>query len=181
MRFSSLLGDHFLPHNGSPEQHDGEGHRRWAMMRAVVMRPGLLLAACMGFLIAPVAFTADNSRNWQSGTLLEAEKQQVPQGATKTSNTEGTAKDKGNKTQYSQTTTSTTTENYDTFQVFTIQGDTKTYVARERLLFPWSKPANITVGEKVKYAVSKNTLYLLDDDGKQHKAGISRVSMNADH
>jgi hypothetical protein len=34
------------------------------------------------------------------------------------------------------------------------------------------------VGEKVKFAIEKNTLYLVDDDGKQHKAGISKVTMN---
>ena len=142
------------------------------------MKSILLLPACLLMVVAPNAFGADSSRNWQSGTLLETEKQQVPQGTTKTSNTEGTAKNKGNKTDYSQTTTSTTTEDYDTFQVYTIQGDSKTYVARERLNFPWSKPANVSVGEKVKYAVDKNKLYLLDDDGKQHKAGISKVSVN---
>jgi len=145
------------------------------------MRLRHFLAASALLLTALGAFGADNSRNWQSGMLLETEKQQVKQGTTKTSNTEGTAKDKGNKTDYSQTTTSNTTEDYDTFQVYTIQGDTKTYVARERLLFPWSKPASVTVGEKVKYAVAKNTLYLLDDDGKQHKAGISKVSVNPAH
>ena len=144
------------------------------------MKSTLLLTACVLLVVASNAFGADSSHNWQSGTLLETEKQEVPQGTTKTSNTEGKAKNKGNKTDYSQTTTSTTTEDYDTFQVYTIQGDSKTYVARERLNFPWSKPANVTVGEKIKYAVEKNKLYLLDDDGKQHKAGISRVSVNSE-
>ena len=102
-----------------------------------------LPVVCALSLMAIGAFAADSSRNWQSGTLLETEKQQVPQGTTRTSNTEGIAKDKGNKTDYSQTTTSTTTQDYDNFQVYTIQGDSKTYVARERLLFPWSKPANV--------------------------------------
>ncbi|MFL6350452.1 MAG: hypothetical protein ACJ74Z_01185 [Bryobacteraceae bacterium] len=143
------------------------------------MRPKVFVA--MLLLIAPAAFGADNSDNWHSGTLLESEKQQVRQGTTKTRHTEGSAKDKGNKTDYSQTTTSTTSDDYDNFQVYTIQGDSKTYVARERLLFPWSKPASVVVGEKVKYAIKKNTLYLLDEDGKQHKAGISRVSMNSAH
>ena len=77
--------------------------------------------------------------------------------------------------------TTTTTDDYDTFQVYTIQGGTKTYVARERLLFPWSKPANVTIGDKVKYSVQKNTLYVLDEDGKQHKAGIVKVSLNTSH
>ena len=142
------------------------------------MKPKVHVAACVLVLITLSTFGAERAREWQSGTLLETEKQEVPQGATKTSNTEGSAKQKGNKVDYSQTTTSTTTQDYDTFQVYTIQGDTKTYVAREKLMFPWSKPANVAVGEKVKYAIEKNKLYLLDDDGKQHKAGVSRVSVN---
>src|SRR5205823_2048575 len=152
-----------------------------APLEAFLMKSTLLLPACVLLVVVSSAFCTDNSHNWQSGTLLETEKEQIPEGATKTSNTEGKAKNKGNKTDYSQTTTSTTTENYDTFQVYTIQGDSKTYVARERLNFPWSKPANVTVGEKVKYAVEKNKLYVLDDDGKQHKAGISKVSVNSEH
>jgi len=130
------------------------------------------------FLAALYSFAADNSRDWKAGTLLETEKQQVHQGSTKTTNTEGTIKDKGNKADYSQTTTSKTNDDYDTFQVYTIQGDGKTYIVRERLLFPWSKPANVTVGEKLKYSVQKNTMYLLDDDGKQHKAAVSKVSVS---
>ena len=145
------------------------------------MKPALFIAGSVLCFMTLCASGADSSRDWKPGTLLETEKQQVHQGSTKTSNTDGTIKDKGNKADYSQTTTSTTTEDYDTFQVYTIQGDTKTYIARERLLFPWSKPANVAVGEKVKYAVQKNALYLLDDDGKQHKAGISKVSMNQAH
>jgi hypothetical protein len=144
------------------------------------MKPKLI-TTCVLLVAAFSALAADNSRNWQSGMLLETEKQQVKQGTTKRTNTEASAKDKGKKTDYSQTKTSTTTENYDTFQEYTIQGDTRTYVVRERLMFPWSKPANVAVGEKVKYAVDKNTLYLLDDDGKQHKAGVGKVSMNAAH
>ena len=143
------------------------------------MSPRVCSAACVLMLVVPT-FAADNSHNWQSGLLLETEKQQVPTGSTKTTNRDGTAKHKNNGTDYSETTTSTTTDDYDTFQVYTIQGDNKTYVARERLMFPWSKPASVTVGEKVKYAVEKNKLYLLDEDGKQHKAGIAKVSVNSD-
>ena len=132
----------------------------------------VLLAA--GYLLG-----AENPRDWKSGTLLESEKQEVHQGSTETSNSQGTIKNKNNKkADYSETTTTRNTDDYDTFQVYTIQGDTKTYIARERLLFPWSKPANVSVGEKVKYSVQKHTLYLLDEDGKQHKTGISKVSVN---
>ena len=144
-------------------------------MKSALLTSGFLLIA-----ITMSAWCSDTSRDWKSGTLLETEKQEVRTGSTKTTNSDGTIKNKGNKTDYSQTATSTTTDDYDTFQVYTVQSDTKTYIARERLLFPWSKPANVTVGEKVKFAVQKHTLYLLDDDGKQHKAGISKVSVNRD-
>jgi len=144
------------------------------------MKPASFTAGSLLVALALCTSGADISREWKSGTLFETEKQQVLTGSTKRTNKDGTIKDEGRKTDYSQTTTSTNTDNYDTFQVYTIQGDTKTYIARERLLFPWSKPANVSVGEKVKYVVQKNTLYLLDEDGKQHKAGISKVSMNRD-
>ena len=141
----------------------------------------------LSFIVASVllclaisASGADNSRDWKSGTLLETEKEQVLTGNTRRTNRDSTVKDKGRKTEYSQTTTSKKTDDYDTFQIYTIEDDSRTYIARERLLFPWSKPASVSVGEKVKFVVQKNTMYLLDDEGKQHKAGISKVRMNRD-
>lgn len=136
---------------------------------------------CLLLLASSVlTFAADKPRDWKTGTLLETEKQQVLEGSTTTTNGEISAKNKGNKTDFSRNSTSNTTENYDNFQVYTIQGDGTTYVAREKLLFPWSKPASVTVGAKLKFAVEKNTIYLLGDDGKQHKASISKAKMDAD-
>jgi len=117
------------------------------------------------------------ARNWQSGTLTGTEQEKVKEGSTKTSSTEGTAKDKGNKTEFSKDTTSTTTDNIETYQVYTIETDKRVYVAKEHLLFPWSKSANVTVGEAVKFSPEKNKIYILDDDGKEHKATIVKVSM----
>ena len=124
---------------------------------------------------------AQKSRDWQSGMLMESEQQKVKTGTTHTANTDASAKDNGNKTNYSQNTTINSNDNYDTFQIYTIRGPHKTYIARETLNFPWSKPANVTVGEKVKYAVEKNKLFLFDDDGKEHKATVTKVSVNAAH
>jgi len=122
---------------------------------------------------------AATARDWHEGTLLETEQEKIPSGATYNSSTDGSAKPKGDKTKYSENTTTTATQDYDTFQLYTIQGHGKVYTASERLLFPWSKPANVTVGEKVKYVVEKNKLYLLDDDGKEHKASIKKVKMQS--
>jgi len=101
----------------------------------------------------------------------------VKEGSTKTSSTEGTAKDKGNKTEFSKDTTTTTTDNIETYQIYTIETDKRVYVAKEHLLFPWSKSANVTVGEAVKFAPEKNKIYILDYDGKEHKATVVKVSM----
>ena len=117
------------------------------------------------------------SRNWESGTLTGMEQEKVKEGSTKTSSTEGTAKDKGNKMEFSKDTTTTTSDNYETYQIYTIATDKKIYVAREHLLFPWSKSANVKVGEAVKFVAEKNKVYILDDDGKEHKATIVKVSM----
>jgi hypothetical protein len=133
--------------------------------------------ACVVLVSAVVLAAA--SRHWQTGTLMETEQQKVREGSTKNSNTDGSAKERGNKTQYSQNTTTTQTDNFETYQIYTIEMGNKIYVAREHLLFPWSKPANVTVGESVKVAVEKNKLYILDANEKQHKATITKVSMKS--
>jgi hypothetical protein len=144
----------------------------------VMQRSAVIIGVLM---VLSLPMLAQKTRDWQSGMLMETEQQKVKTGTIHHANTDGTAKDNGNKTNYSQNTTVTSTDDYDTFQVYTIQGPHKTYIAREQLLFPWSKPANVTVGENVKYVVEKNKLIILDDDGKQHKAGITKVSVNPAH
>ncbi len=137
----------------------------------------IVLIVLTVLLVLP-AFAA-TARDWQTGTLLETEQEKVPSGTISHSNTDVTAKDKGDKTQYSGSKTTTTTQDYDTFQIYTIEGTSKVYTAKEQLLFPWSKPANVSVGEKVKYVIDKNRMYLLDDDGKEHKAKITKVKMHS--
>lgn len=137
------------------------------------------LLPVLALLAAGLTVWAAAARNWQSGTLIETEQSKVREGSTKHSNTEGSAKNRGDKTDYSQNTTTTTTDDYETYQTYTIKGEQKTYQAREHLLFPWSKPANVTVGGAVKFAVDKSKLYLLDEDGKEHKATVMKVSLNA--
>ena len=132
------------------------------------------------FLIAAMAFAA--SRQWQSGKLLDVEQQKIAEGSTTHYNTEAqAAKTKNGKTNYTRNTTATTTDNTDTYEVYTIQGPERTYVAREKLLFPWSKPANVAVGAELKYAVEGRKLIILDEDQKEHKASITKTSVNQPH
>ena len=65
------------------------------------------------FSVSMISFAAN--RQWQSGKLLDTEQQKVKEGSTTTYNTDGQAKAKSNgKTDYSQTTTATTTDDVDT-------------------------------------------------------------------
>jgi hypothetical protein len=99
----------------------------------------------------------------------------IPEGSTRTSNTDETVKDRGNRTDYSRKSTTTTTDNLETYQFYTIESGNKIYVASEHLLFPWSKPANIQLGEPVKFAVGKGKIFIQDDDGKEHKATLVKT------
>jgi hypothetical protein len=131
------------------------------------------LALCLLGTLAAVA--AD--RNWQTGTVTAMERQRIREGSTITSNSDGSSKDRGNRTDYSQNSTTTKTDNYENYQVYTIQSGDTVYSASEHLLFPWSKPANVTLGKPMKFAIEKGSMYLLDEDGKQHKASIVSTAL----
>ena len=136
-------------------------------------RPGLTVAV---LLIGTIAFAA--TRQWNSGKLLDTEQQKVTEGSTTHYNTDAQKKTKNGQTDYSRNTTATTNDNTDTYEVYTIQGPEKTWIAREKLLFPWSKPANVTVGAELKYVIEGRKLIILDEDQKEHKASIVKTSLN---
>lgn len=129
------------------------------------------------FLGSSLALAA-GPRQWQSGKLMDTEQQKVSEGSTTNYHTDSETKYKNGKTSHSKDTTARTTDDVDTYEVYTIQGRDKTYVARERLLFPWSKPANVTVGAKIKFAVEGRRLYILGDDDKEHKASVVKISVS---
>ena len=131
-----------------------------------ILLPALLLTTTLAL-----------ANSWQTGKLTDTEKQEVPTGSTTTYNTDANAKDG----KYSRNTTAHTTDNTDTYQVFTIETPTKTYIVREKLNFPWSKPANIALGEEVKFTIQGNRLTILDDDQKQHKTSIVKASVTQHH
>ena len=137
--------------------------------------------ACIFFAIAilPGPTVAAADRNWQTGTVVGFERQEVPQGSTITTNTDGRAKNQNNGVRYSENSTTTVTNDTDTYQVYTIQAQGTTYVVSEKLNFPWSKPTSVTVGGTVKYSVSGHKMFLMGDDGKEHKATIVRASAGA--
>jgi hypothetical protein len=131
------------------------------------------LAILLCLVTVAVVAKADD-RNWQTGTLMASQKQQVPAGSTAVTTTDGSENNRGD---YSQNTIKTKSDDYDTYQVFTIQSGNITYVVREHLFFPWSKPADLTLGKPVRFALDNNSMYLLDSDGKEHKVSIVKTAL----
>ena len=119
-------------------------------------------------LTAGLAFAASHA--WETGKVVDTERQTFKNGSMTTFQSDG----KGS----SRTTTAQTMDDNDTYEVYTIRGPEKTYVAREKLNFPWSKPAKVTVGAELKYAIDGRKLVILDEDHKEHKASIIKTSLN---
>lgn len=134
----------------------------------------LALAVC---LLGAVSVQAADNFNWQKGTLTATERQKIKEGSTITHNTDASAKDSGNKSDYSSNTTTTKSDNYENYQVYTIESGNIVYIASEHLLFPWSKSADITLGQPVQFAVKGDKMYILDSSGKQHKATLTKTSL----
>jgi hypothetical protein len=135
------------------------------------MKPIRLASALLPTLLLTTTLALANS--WHTGKLMDTERQEVPSGSTTTYNSNTQANNGG----YSRNSTAHTTDDTDTYQVFTIETPTKTYIVRQKLNFPWSKPANIALGEEVKFTIQGNKMTILDDDQKQHKATIVKASV----
>jgi hypothetical protein len=129
-------------------------------------------------LLLSVLTTAEDkkSRTWQEGKIVSMEKTHELQGTTTTTNTEGKVKSTNKGDKYESQTTSNETPNYDDFMVFTIEASDAVYTAKQRLNFPWSKPANLIVGGTVQFAVEKNRIYLKDSDGKESSASMVKMT-----
>ena len=75
---------------------------------------------------------------------------------------------------FPKTTNSSQSAVYRVYETFLIEGDKYAYLAQERLRWKWSKPANLTVNGPIKYAVEKRTLFVVDEDGKEHEMEITK-------
>jgi hypothetical protein len=128
----------------------------------------------MLLLILTTAFAATKERDWQTGKVVDTERNSYFAGTVGSTNTTGTAQANGNYGTYQGTTTTSHTAVYRVYETFIIEGDTYAYVAQERLRWRWSKPANLTVNGPVKYAVEKRKLYVIDDDGKEHEMEVMK-------
>ncbi len=117
---------------------------------------------------------AEKSRDWQTGKVLDSQRNRYFAGTVGNANTTGTAQANGNYGTYQGNTNSSQTAVYRVYETFFIEGDTYAYLAQERLRWKWSKPANLTINGPVKYAVEKRKLFVIDEDGKEHEMEIEK-------
>jgi hypothetical protein len=120
------------------------------------------------------ATAADRQRDWQTGKVLDSERNRYFVGTIGNANTTGTAQINGDNGTYQGSTTSSL---YKVYETFLIEGDNYAYLAQERLRWRWSKPANLTVNGPVKYAVEKRKLFVVDEDGKEHEMEIVKKTL----
>lgn len=133
-------------------------------LRAII---GLL---CLTFCLV----AAEKQRDWQTGKVLDSERQRYFAGTVGNSNTNGTVNSSGGYSGYSS---GSQTAVYRVFETFVIEGDQYVYLAQERLRWRWSKAANVTVNGPVKYAIDKRKLYVMDEDGKEHEMEIIKKTL----
>jgi hypothetical protein len=130
----------------------------------------IAVASVLAFAHAP-ATAAERKRNWQIGKVLDSQVTKTFAGSSSHTTTSPGIKPDGTYRADANTNTNTSA-NYDIDLIVTIQGDTRIYAASERSRWRWSKQANLTVNGRVQFAVEKDKLFVIDEDGKEHEMKV---------
>ena len=108
----------------------------------------VITIATIVLLISLSAFASDKAHDWQIGRLLDSEQAQQFVG-----------------------------ENAVFVENYTIETETHVYVASQPLKFKWTHTFGVTVGGPIKFSIEKDSLYILDDAGKEHKTRLVKTSL----
>jgi hypothetical protein len=148
---------------------------KFPRVRSTASIPALLLLLSVSVSVQSRA--AKHERNWQNGTLLDAQKSRVYLGTYSSTNTYGNANVYGDSATYNSNSSTSRQARYGLEEVEVVDGGDKIYVISRLLRYRWNKEANVTVNAPVKFAIEGNHIYLLDDDGREHKAKIIKKTL----
>ena len=137
------------------------------------MKQPTLTLLCV--LLSVAVWAPAQTRAWQTGTLSKSVQIKMQEGSRETGSIAGYLNDNRNSFSTANVPNTSSTPDFATYQEFTIEVEQELYVVRQLLPHPWSKPAFRTVGEHVKFAVDAHAVYLIGDDGKQHKTAMVKV------
>jgi hypothetical protein len=101
-------------------------------------------------------------REWQDGTWSDTERIRVLAGSV--FNASGSA----------TTASGSTVPVYRVSETFLIETPDRWYVASQRLRWRWSKPVAMTVNVPVRFAVEKDKIYVIGEDGKEYELTIEK-------
>ena len=132
------------------------------------MNRRILWATTLLLPLSPFA-QAEKQHNWQTGTVLDSTRSRYFAGTVGNANSNGRVDDNGS---YSGNTSASEIAVYRVYQNFEIEDDQHVFLAQEHIKWRWSKAADLTVNGKVKFAVEKRKLYVIDDEGKEHEMEI---------
>jgi hypothetical protein len=134
------------------------------------------------FVFSVIAFTAFAAkvRNWQTGTLLDSESSSVYLGTISSTSSSGTVSASTTSIgDYSHTTgaysggsRTSSRPMYAKREVHLIDSDSYVYIVSRLLYWRWNKSADVTINAPIRFATDKQTMYLLDDEGREHKTQI---------
>jgi hypothetical protein len=134
------------------------------------MRHTLLVIAILTVVASATA--GKKERVWQTGKLLDTERNRYFAGMVNSGSSQGSAQTYGGATTYEGTSGGSSTAIYRSYQTYVVESGEYVYLIEERLRSRRSKPARLIVNGPVKFAVEKRKLYLLDEDGKEHETNI---------
>ena len=135
------------------------------------MKPTAVTIA-LALLVPLSSFALPKDRMWQTGKVLDTEKNSYFAGLYGTGDQTGSVSVSGNKGTYSGSSTTTTTAKYRVYQNYVIESEKYVFLTEQRLRWIWSKPARLIVNGPVKFAVEKDKLYIIDEDGKEVETKI---------
>jgi len=125
----------------------------------------LTLSFCLS---AAPSSAKEKERQWQTGKVLDTNRNSVYAGEIGSAN--GTSTTSGNTT-YGNANGSSTAM-YKVYETYMIEAGGYVYVCQERLKWKWSKPAQLTVNGPVQFAIEKDNLFIKSEDGSEHETKI---------
>jgi hypothetical protein len=124
--------------------------------------------------VAIEASGREKTRHWQTGKVLDSQRSRYFAGTVGDATSTGRVDTYSGGGTYQGHTSTSQTAVYRVYETFLIEGETHAYLAQERLLWRWSKPANLTINGPVRFAVEGRKLFVIDDDGREHQMEIVR-------
>lgn len=110
----------------------------------------------------------------ETGTLLDTDRARIYIGTYEGTSSSGQLSTYGNQGTYTGSSSSSQTAKYRVYQDYVVASPTHIYIARQRLRWRWSKPAQLTVNAPIELKVKGDELWIRDEKGKIRKMALTK-------